>query len=477
MTRMSGFEAMFSINRLAIALACVVLCANAHGQEPQRLPPVHAPPVGTAATSFVTPAAVWLNTDGTPCEAPVPEFEVGAQFNKGLFIRATDLEKNPFAIYIGGRLQLRHIGFTRDEETWTDNTGTTRDIRNRNQFDAERVRLNISGTAISPDLSYLFIFDADGDGGSLTDGLAFFFTYEFDPAFKVRLGRWKTAANRQWLLSSRYQRLSDRSLATEYFRTGFSDGIWVLGDFEALGTEGWHYEMSLTNGLRSSSRASLNLDDNLGAAATLYCDPLGDYGQGDADFGWHESPVVRFGGSFAYDKSDDRSDAGLTFALGDDSFVRLSDGTRLAALGSLAPGVQLLGDRLMLASFDVGMKYQGWSANVEYFIRSLQDLTASGPLPVNKLYDYGFHAEAGKFLIEKRWDVSGRMSQISGLFGNSFEYSLGTNLYWGDGQTDRVNKLTFDVSHIQRSAVTSSLIDVIAGDTGWLFRTQVQIGF
>ena len=468
-----GKEAMKRWQSCALmVLGAVVGSSTAVGDTPRRLPPIEtAPP--TQSTALIALAGY----DSHPCYDCSPLYEVGAQFNKGLYIRSTDLQERPYAMYLGGRLQLRYLGFSRTEETWTDNAGVTRGIRNRNQFDTERVRLNISGTAISPNLDYLFIYDADGDGGSLTDGLAFYFTYEFDPAVKLRLGRWKVASHREWLLSSRYSRMVDRSMATEYFRAGFSDGVWLLGDFDALGVEGWHYEASVTNGLRTSSRQASRLDDNLALAATLRCDPLGPYGAGLADYACHQSPVVRLGASFAYDKSDDRSDAGTAFALGDDSFLRLSDGTRLADIGALAPGVTLLGDRVLLASIDFGLKYRGWSFNTEYFVRSLQDFVADGALPVNKLYDYGYHVEAGKFLIPRRLDVNVRVSQVSGFYGDGFEYAGGFNFYWGDGQDDRINKFAFDVTRVIGSPINSSIVDIFAGDEGVLFRAQTQIGF
>ncbi|MEN1679118.1 MAG: hypothetical protein AAGJ46_05965 [Planctomycetota bacterium] len=478
----------------------------ADGSELRRLPPVEPAPVDIGAASWdggvaslASEAATPATTTPVPPEAaatpvqlanfqagPVefgyepPDFETGVQFNKGLFIKARDLDENPFSMYVGGRMQLRHIGFARDEETWTDNAGVTRPIRNRNQFDMERARINFSGNAISPDMTYLFILDMDGDGGSITDGLAYFFQYEVNPALKIRMGRWKAAAHREWLLSSRYLTLSDRSMATEFFRVGFSDGVWLIGDFTLFDRcddrRPLHYEMSLTNGVRTSSRRALLLDDNLGAAATLYWDGGGKYGAGAPDFLYHKEPVFRLGCSVAHDKSDDRSDAGTTFALGDDNFVRLSDGTRLADVGSLAPGVQLLGDRVFLAAVDFGFKYRGWSASCEYFIRELYDFVADGPLPVGSLYSYGYHAHVGKFITPQRWDVNFRMSEISGFLGSGFEYSLGTTYYFG-GDRDQVNKLNFDVTNVVQSPINSGLADILAGDDGILFRTQVQIGF
>lgn len=443
----------------------------------RRLPPL--PPVDYPVDYPVTLAQA-LEPVSTPGFEigydAVPEVEFGAVFDKGVYLRSTDLESRPFALYVGARLQLRHTGFVRDDTSWTDQAGVTRGIRNRNNFDTERARLNISGTAVDPNLSYLIVLDGDADGESEVDALAYMFTYKVAPSLRVRVGRWKAASDREWLLSSRFFRMVDRSLATEYFRVGFTDGVWLLGD---LG-QGWHYETSLTNGLRTSTRRPFDLDDNLSAAATWYVDPLGSYGQGESDYACHTSPVVRLGGSLAYDKSDDRSDAG--FPLGDDGFQRLSDGTRLSDVGALAPGVRLLGDRVLKGSIDWGVKYRGWSFSGEYFVRRIHDLFADGPLPLDDLYDYGFHVAGGVFLVPQRFDVNARMSQVSGFYGDGFEYTIGCNYFWGnhrkDGKLDdRVNKWSFDVAEIKGSPVTSTPADFIAGDDGVMFRTQVQIGF
>lgn len=470
--------------------------ADTRAETPRRLPPpVAADPCTetvypVTAASYLTPASfdepapiveslqpVALEASLEPPQlASGPDYELGALFDKGVFIRSTDLEERPTALYIGARFQLRHTAFTRDNETWTDQAGVTRTIRNRNNFDSERLRLNLSGTALDPNLTYYIIFDGDADGGSNVDQLAYIFTYEIAPQLKVRMGRWKAASDREWLMSSRFFRMVDRSLATEYFRAGFTDGVWLLGD---LG-DAWHYEASLTNGLRTSTRRAFDLDDNFGVAATFYVDPLGSYGPGEQDYAYHCTPVVRLGGSVAFDKSDDRSDAG--FPLGDDGFLRLSDGTRLSDVGALAPGVRLLGDRVLKGSVDWGVKYRGWSFSGEYFVRSIHDLVADGALPVEELYDYGFHVAGGVFLRPKRFDVNARMSQVSGLFGDGFEYSLGCNYYWGNGKrdgklADRVNKWSFDVAEIKGSPTSSTPADYLAGDDGVMFRTQVQIGF
>ncbi|TWT66797.1 Phosphate-selective porin O and P [Posidoniimonas polymericola] len=433
------------------------------------LPPIEAAEAALSAACEPAPCE-WLAA-GPGDWQEGPDFELGVQFDKGLFIRSTDLQERPYALYIGGRLQLRYTGFARDLPAWTDSAGVTRPVRNRSEFDSERMRLNISGTAVLPELRYYLIFDGDSDGASEVDQLAYYAAYEFAEGLEVAIGRWKVAACRQWLLSSRFQRMVDRSLASEYFRPAFSDGVYLWGDIGDF----CHHEWSLTNGLRTSQHPSFSLDDGFCAAGAISFDPWGPFGNGDADYACHASPVLRYGASLALSKSSDRSDAG--FPLGDDSFLRLSDGTLLSQVGALAPGVRVLGVETLVASFDAGLKWRGWSVNGEYFLRSLHDFRADGALGVGSLYDYGYHAEVGCFLIPRRLDVNARLSQVSGMMGDSYERSGGLNWYWGDGRDDRINKLSLDVTDVVRSAVSSSGADLLPGDDGLLVRAQVQIGF
>ena len=457
------------MTRIGLLAALIFSAAAALGGTPRRLPSV-------AQAPYEGPSDLFEDREFEPPGAEPTRFELGAQFDKGLFLRGADLRRDPFAIYVGARLQLRHTGFLRDEEFFTDQTGATSEILNRNSFESERARLNLNGVGGHPDLTYNIVLDGDSDGASNVDALLYMMTYEADRRLKVRFGRWKVASHREWLLSSRFLQMVDRSLATEFFRVGFSDGVWLLGDVGEA-----HYEVSLTNGARTATTRPLALDDNLAFAGTVYWDPLGPYGPGHADYAWHETPVVRLGASFVFDKSSDRIDEGEP--LGDDNFVRLTDGTLLAATGALAPGVRLTGDRIYEGSIDLSAKHRGWSASFEFFFRTLQDFTADGPLPLSQIDDNGFRIDVGKFLLPQRLDVNGRMSQIGGLFGDAFEYSLGVNYYWGSHRNaegaldDRVNKWSFDVTEVKGAPVTSTPANFVAGDDGVLFRTQLQWGF
>lgn len=127
-----------------------------------------------------------------------------------------------------------------------------------------------------------------------------------------------------------------------------------------------------------------------------------------------------------------------------------------------------------LYSVDAAFKYQGFSANAEYFFRWLQSIEGDGALPQSQIYDHGFYAESGYFLIPHKIELNSRISQVLGEFGNAYEYAGGVN--WFINGTHQW-KLTFDVSKLTRNPISNSGPNLVVGDDGLLFRTQLQIAF
>lgn len=60
------------------------------------------------------------------------DWQVG--YERGFFLRSSDPQMYPYGLRINGRMQFRHTGFARDNTQWTDNSGITRPISNRNDF-------------------------------------------------------------------------------------------------------------------------------------------------------------------------------------------------------------------------------------------------------------------------------------------------------------------------------------------------------
>ena len=226
------------------------------------------------------------------------------------------------------------------------------------------------------------------------------------------------------------------------------------------------------NGYRTSNLPNNVTDDQFTYAFTQYFDPNGDYGSQVVDFDYNCDPLIRFGHSFVY--SPITSEA-LGNPLAETDFLRLSDGTRLNQIGALAPGVTVSGVNVYFYGVDFAAKWRGWSFNSEVFLRWLENFEADGALPVNSLLQRGFYVEGGKFIIPQKLDVNLRYSQVSGLFGSGSEYAAGLN--WYPLENNFKFKWSFDVTKLDGSPLNNTTSDILVGDDGILFRTQIQAEF
>ena len=390
-----------------------------------------------------------------------------ASYDKGFAILPYDKKKTPFDLRINGWIQFRHHGFTRDVDSWTDNSGRTRPVRNRNSLDIERARLYFKGTALHEKLTYFYHLDGDTDGRHGVDFFDYWWGWKVNDNLRLQFGKRKVTASRQWLLGARRTRFVDRPMANDFFRPDRTIGIFALGKIG----EFTNYELTVGNGYRTSNLPNNITDDQLTYAATQYFDPLGDYGSQLVDYDCSCDPLIRFGHSFVY--SPITSEA-LGNPLAETDFIRLADGTRLNQTGALAPGVTVSGVNVLYYGVDLAMKYQGWSFNSEVFLRWLDDFEADGLLPVDGLMQRGFYVEGGKFLIPKKLDVNLRYSQVRGLVGGGSEYAAGFN--WYPLETYKM-KVSFDVTALDGSPLNNTTSDILVGDNGTLFRTQFQAEF
>lgn len=388
-------------------------------------------------------------------------------YDRGFVIRSVDKARLPYELVIPGWIQFRHHGFARDVDSWTDNGGVTRTVRNRNAFDIERARLYFLGWVHDERLRFFFHLDGDSDGRHAVDFFDYWWSWDFSDNFRLQLGKRKVPASRQWLLGARRTRLVDRPMANDFFRPDRTIGIYGIGK---TGDSG-HYEVMVGNGYRTANIPNSSTDDRLTFAGTQYFDPLGKYGSQLTDFDHSCDPLVRFGHSFVYSPQTSET---LGNPLPETDFLRLADGTRLNQTGALAPGATVSGFDLWFYGLDFAMKYRGWSLNAEAFFRWIEELEADAALPVEEIYQRGWYVEGGKFLIPEKLDVNARYSEVRGPYGGGSEYAAGINWYPLD--TFKF-KISMDVTVLDGSPLQNTATDILVGDDGVLFRTQFQAEF
>lgn len=389
-------------------------------------------------------------------------------YDGGFVIRPHDPDKNPFELQINGRMQFRYTGFARNREFFVNRGGVV-PIRNRNDFEIERGRLEFSGFMWDPKLQFYINLDADTDDNHDVKLHDFWVNYEFSKAFNLHLGKAFVPGSYDWINGSTRTHFADRSMATTFFRPDRSLGVWATGEI----ADGLHYRTMLANGFNTTDLEPDQIDTNFAYSHIMWWDAIGDIGRGYADLEWHEDPALRLGSAYTFANQTPDFDRAPT---AEENFARLSDGTRLTRTGALGPGLTVDAFDIHLLTAFFNTKYRGWGINAEYYFRWLQSFrTQEGPPPpIGKLYDDGFYIDVGYMVVPKRFEVIGRVSTVDGMFGDAWEYAAGFNCYLNG---DHTNKFTFDVSVLDGCPAQNSGPNYIAGQDGVMFRAQYQVAF
>jgi hypothetical protein len=271
---------------------------------------------------------------------------------------------------------------------------------------------------------------------------------------------------------------SDRLLAEEFFRPGFTAGAWVTGEPTAK----LRYWVMVGNNLSQLGITASQMSRDLSTSASVWWMPTtGEFGPrgGYGDFELHEELATRFGVSFTHCREDRQSQLNTTSA---ETQVKVSDGLLLYETGTLADGVTVLKADFDQAAVDAGIKINGWHFQVEYYFRNLSkfDLAVANPtidvstVP-SSIYDHGFYALASYELIQKALQIYGATSWIFDDFKRKpWDIVGGLNWYPAGSRSLRVN---LHGIYVDKSPASSSFGFYINGQTGPTISTGVDFLF
>jgi hypothetical protein len=390
--------------------------------------------------------------------------DVTAGYDNGLFLRVRE-DEDSFELKANLRTQFRIVSFSRDEDTWTDSAGVIRPIQDRETFDLERGRLILSGHAFATQLKYFMQADADTDSRHVFALLDGWVAWHFSEAFELQAGKRKVPGSRNWMLGAFDTRLADRPFANEFFRPSRTTGLWLVGD----PTTKTHYELMVGQGYSTEGLTPSEMGNDFAVAGTAWWDVIGSYGPArPTDFEHHDELAVRIGSSAVSSKEGTPGRQ-----LEEADFLRLTDGTRLTETGALAPGATVSSFDVAMLALDAAFKYRGWSANAEYFWRSVTDLEADLPVPDVGLQQ-GFYVEGGAFVLPQQFEWNAQYAYVTGRQGSTSSYATGFSYY---PRKSQYLKLTVDATYIDGSPVNSTGSDILVGDHGTLVRTQLQALF
>ncbi len=193
--------------------------------------------------------------------------------------------------------------------------------------------------------------------------------YKFCEAFDLKLGLTKIAFNRQELTSDTKQQFIERSLANERFNIDRSVAAQFYGTFFNKKLE---YYLTIANG--RATGATVNANQEMLYAARLAYNVLGQYDYSESDIDESDAASLTFGGAATYYHEE--------------------------------PTVSATQDRVYTLNSDVGFKYAGFSFQSEFFYQN------TDPKVAGSVTNMGFYAQAGYFVVPKRFEMALRSSMI-----------------------------------------------------------------
>jgi hypothetical protein len=409
---------------------------------------------------------------GQPAAAAAPP-SISERYRDGMVIWETPADASvPFLLKFNINTQLRYLNTLDSEETYTDHLGVTRDVHTRNDITVNRAMFILGGYVFDPRLRYSFTVWTSAGAASIV--VASNIGWQFNKALMIMAGYTGVPGSRSLVNTFPFFTSTDRSMADNFFRPGFTQGAWASGE---LG-KGLNYLAFVGNGLNTLSISANKIDTHLAFSGSTWWEPLGDYGEpGKArnmydDYFASKKVRIRLGTAFTRSREDRFSN--LDQSSPENTSLYNSDGVLTFSTGAFAPGVTVNVATYRMWAVDGGLKWNGLAINGQYFVRWLSDFDADGPLPLGSTLDHGAEVTVGQFVNPRKVMVYGRGSWVRGQFGNSHEYGGGVK--WHFLPTERV-WLNAEVFQINRAPYSGAFTPYTAGMTGWVPMLQTVLAF
>ena len=368
--------------------------------------------------------------------------DMSAGYDDGFFIRAGDA----FVLRPGVFFQFRNVIDYRDDLSGGKSSSTD------NGFEVRRMRLELNGTALSKDLEYSFVWDANREGGG-TSLLDAWVKYMFNDQWGLKAGQFKEPLTHEKLVSAKRQIAVDRSMADNLMGGSLFDRVQGVTAIYGGNNKSnpFNAEFGITDGGPQSMNTNFTKHNfDWGAVGRAEYKLMGDW-RDYKDFtakGTKDNLLV-VGGGLDFSQAGDGNLVSFTV---DGQF---ETGTGLGVYGAI-----------LVQSADSGLT-------------GLADDTTN----------WGFVLQAN-YTINPAWEVFGRVdltkfdNEVVFSPGNSedtfYEITVGLNHYLGpDGSWMHRAKFTVDLTFLPNGAPQSltgiDVLDANNGGTEIVFRSQFQL--
>ena len=380
-----------------------------------------------AANAAVIPLAA-PETNATALQASITDEPV-ERYQDGIVLAQTSRDaKVPLLLRFNNNTQVRYLNTTSTDDTYTDHLGVVREVSDRNDITVNRSMFILGGYILDPRLRFSSTVWTSAGAASIV--VAGNIGWQFNKAFTLTGGYTGVPGSRSLVNTFPFFASSDRTMADNFFRPGFTQGMWASGE----PVDGLYYQAFVGNGVNTLNISASKIDTNLLFSGSVWWEPLGDYGPPGKsrnmydDYFASEDLRIRIGTAFTRSKEDRFSN--LDQSSPENTSLYNSDGVLTFSTGAFAPGVTVDKATYQMWAIDGGLKWKGLAVNGQYFMRWLNDFRADGPLPVSSTFDHGFELVVGDFVIPRKLMLYGRGSMVFGEFGDSWEAAAGAKWYF-----------------------------------------------
>ena len=416
------------------------------------------------------PADADLSSPPAPVTQDKPEDD---RYRDGIVIWETPEDsKVPFLLKFNVNTQLRYLNTKNSNDTFTDHLGVVREVHTRNDITVNRSMFILAGYMFSKKLQYsLTVWTSAGAASIVVAGNI---GWRFNKALTVTGGYTGVPGSRSLVGTFPFFQPIDRSMADNFFRPGFTQGVWANGE----PVKGLNYLVFLGNGLNTLNISANKIDPHLLLSGSVWWEPLGAYSEPGKsrqmydDYFASKKTRIRIGTSFTRSREDRFSDTDQSSP--DNTSIYNSDGVLAFSTGAFAPGVTVQKALYKMWAIDGGLKKSGFSVNGQYYFRWLSHFEADGPLPLASTFDHGFELSTGKFVVPKKLQLYVRGSKVFGQFANPYEYGGGFKWYFLP--TERL-WMTGEVMRVNKSPYSGAFTPYTAGMAGWMPMLQTVLAF
>jgi hypothetical protein len=412
------------------------------------------------------------NAPPQPASSPAQR-ERGGFYDDGIVIWETSEDaKVPFQLKFTNTTQVRYLNTLSANDTFTDHLGVVREVHKRNDITVNRSMFVFNGYIFDKRARYnLTVWTSAGAASIVVAGNI---GWQFSKALTITGGYTGVPGSRSLVNTFPFFTSTDRSLADNFFRPSFTQGVWANGE----PVKGLNYLVFVGNGLNTLNISATKIDTNLLVSGSVWWEPLGEYGPASRarnmydDYFASDKLRIRLGTAFTRSREDRFSN--LDQSTPENTSLHNSDGVLTFSTGAFAPGVTVDKATYQMWAIDGGMKWSGFAVNGQYYFRRLDDFEADGPLPITATFDHGFELSAGKFVVPKKLMLYVRGSAVFGEFRDSHEYAGGVK--WHFLPTERL-WLNAELMRVQRVPYSGGFTPYTAGMTGWIPMIQTVLAF